>query len=949
MFYRILATLTLSFVFYAGIGQLSFHRIYETGLGSAAGVDTFFHHMSSTTLSGGVFAMGTKRTGNELDEFEDLSLIFTRHDNKGNALWSKELDLGVDSIQFLGIGSAGSLSFNGAGDSLLFTIPVVIDGARAQLLGRMDQQGEGLVLQRVGGLPFNPVIGRPLVKPLYDSTDVLLTYGLKPTLSRIGLGSDLIWSRSYDFLDTDGDNQLAFITDLSVTADSSIFLVGAGAVSPTDIVVAELDSNGVQIWAERFSFNLPNLNTILPTSVEPLSNGNFAVAGILTTNSATSSGFVSIIDTAGSPVWVRELTIPVQSGDQSVNIYNLLEAVDGTLWISGSYFTEGAPQYFTTNIDFAGMVNWTSIYPGDASGLFFNSTSLLPVQDTGGASLISNGIKDDVPVMQVIRHEPNGTTTCSDTITTLLTEVTVAADTLVSQVENGGIFIDSLAFELEDFSDFNLPTLRIQDAMLFCPNEQIDTFLVAVVDNVQEENIMYEWGPKEGFTDSLFIDEDGMYMVTVTISEDYCYMMCDTVDISRLSTPGVAIAIDTARYCEERIIVLNAQYSPGAPDPSFLWSTGETTQSIEVAEFGTYGVTVVDDCDETASAEEDVQIDLDPTVFIQLGTCFDGQQELIAVYSGIGMSPQFTWSTGESGGSIFVSEEGEYVVTVSDECGGEAATADIDFEYDDNAIVIDEVSTFEIVCREGGHRLSALIQPVENFEDFSFVWSTGDADFQTIATTSGTYTVTATGACGEVLTESIDVNVKQIPEAGEITYMLDCDEDNIDLSRITFSATAEGGNPDNFLVELNVIDINENQVVSSAIIPSEELPLGNYRAELTTCDTELLAELTVNATALCGGLLQYPIVFFPQGEDEESKTFGPIPSDTISVEDMISDVEFKVFNRWGETVFESNDILDAWDGTHNGEPAPSEVYIWYVTYMLEGVSMIDKGDVTLIR
>ena len=78
------------------------------------------------------------------------------------------------------------------------------------------------------------------------------------------------------------------------------------------------------------------------------------------------------------------------------------------------------------------------------------------------------------------------------------------------------------------------------------------------------------------------------------------------------------------------------------------------------------------------------------------------------------------------------------------------------------------------------------------------------------------------------------------------------------------------------------------------------------------------------------------------------KTFGPIPSDTMDIS-RITDVDFKVFNRWGETVFESAAILDAWDGTHKGDPAPSEVYIWYVSYMLDGQQMLDKGDITLIR
>ena len=83
-------------------------------------------------------------------------------------------------------------------------------------------------------------------------------------------------------------------------------------------------------------------------------------------------------------------------------------------------------------------------------------------------------------------------------------------------------------------------------------------------------------------------------------------------------------------------------------------------------------------------------------------------------------------------------------------------------------------------------------------------------------------------------------------------------------------------------------------------------------------------------------------------------------SDTTQVLDRISDIEFKVFNRWGEEVYtvESEDnsaFLMPWDGTHKGDPAPSEVYIYYFSYRLdkdinsEAPTLIKKGDITLVR
>jgi gliding motility-associated-like protein len=40
---------------------------------------------------------------------------------------------------------------------------------------------------------------------------------------------------------------------------------------------------------------------------------------------------------------------------------------------------------------------------------------------------------------------------------------------------------------------------------------------------------------------------------------------------------------------------------------------------------------------------------------------------------------------------------------------------------------------------------------------------------------------------------------------------------------------------------------------------------------------------------------------------------------------------FKIFNRWGQLIFESNDIKIGWDGTYNGVPQNTETYIYQVS------------------
>jgi gliding motility-associated-like protein len=59
--------------------------------------------------------------------------------------------------------------------------------------------------------------------------------------------------------------------------------------------------------------------------------------------------------------------------------------------------------------------------------------------------------------------------------------------------------------------------------------------------------------------------------------------------------------------------------------------------------------------------------------------------------------------------------------------------------------------------------------------------------------------------------------------------------------------------------------------------------------------------------------------------------------------------EFRVTNRWGQTVFESANPESAWDGTFNGEPQDMGVYYFFFTYDCDGKIVMDKGEVTLIR
>ena len=59
---------------------------------------------------------------------------------------------------------------------------------------------------------------------------------------------------------------------------------------------------------------------------------------------------------------------------------------------------------------------------------------------------------------------------------------------------------------------------------------------------------------------------------------------------------------------------------------------------------------------------------------------------------------------------------------------------------------------------------------------------------------------------------------------------------------------------------------------------------------------------------------------------------------------------FRIFNRWGQVVFETTDINKGWDGKFNGEPQPMGVYVYTIeAFTSTNERFYKQGNVTLIR
>ncbi|MEN0004927.1 MAG: gliding motility-associated C-terminal domain-containing protein, partial [Bacteroidota bacterium] len=119
---------------------------------------------------------------------------------------------------------------------------------------------------------------------------------------------------------------------------------------------------------------------------------------------------------------------------------------------------------------------------------------------------------------------------------------------------------------------------------------------------------------------------------------------------------------------------------------------------------------------------------------------------------------------------------------------------------------------------------------------------------------------------------------------------------------------------------------------------------------LTVSDTAgCMAKDTITIEVEVKRRLYFPNVFSPNGDGFNDRFFpfaGPEVSRILT---------FKVFDRWGELLFEDGNFLPndpqfGWDGTFRGQLMPVGVFVWMaeVEYV-DGVREQLAGDITLVR
>jgi gliding motility-associated-like protein len=102
------------------------------------------------------------------------------------------------------------------------------------------------------------------------------------------------------------------------------------------------------------------------------------------------------------------------------------------------------------------------------------------------------------------------------------------------------------------------------------------------------------------------------------------------------------------------------------------------------------------------------------------------------------------------------------------------------------------------------------------------------------------------------------------------------------------------------------------------------------------------ADTTVEVPFICD-VADVPTAFTPNGDGKNDILL-------VRAGPHIKQISFRVYNRWGKLVFETNDINIGWDGKVNGHDQPMDTFGYVLSVVFATEVVVQKqGNITLIR
>ncbi len=207
----------------------------------------------------------------------------------------------------------------------------------------------------------------------------------------------------------------------------------------------------------------------------------------------------------------------------------------------------------------------------------------------------------------------------------------------------------------------------------------------------------------------------------------------------------------------------------------------------------------------------------------------------------------------------------------------------------------------------------------------STIWNDGSAGSTLVVDSAGVYIATVTGACGAVSDTVRVIGLNAPINILPVSDTVICRDSLLRLNLTGYS---------NY--------IWQDSTVGGTYVISQP---GTYSVSATNiCGTG--ADTIIVDTRICLCKLVIPNTFTPNG-DNVNDFFLP-----VHICDMKT-FEFRIYNRWGEQVFATDNVLKGWDGTHMNKDQPAGAYLYTLKYSFDSqedssVKSIN-GPVNLVR
>lgn len=454
------------------------------------------------------------------------------------------------------------------------------------------------------------------------------------------------------------------------------------------------------------------------------------------------------------------------------------------------------------------------------------------------------------------------------------------------------------------------PEVDLGEDMELCSDQSLN-FSIS-----PDPELNYLWNTGTvGFEETLFPGES--YWLEAEING--C-LARDSIEVIELIVPDLDLGEDISA-CEGEVVIIE----PPLENFSITWQGNIEADSYFVEESETVTAVAVDSGN-GCSANDEIQVSFQPLPEVLIPELVEACEGDIVLLTSTGEADEFNWSNGSSEAEILVDESGLYILESS---LGNCSTLD---------------STLVTIYQNPQPNLGENILACEGIplefdlieEGFRYFWNEqeGGPSFTFLADGLLNLTVidTATLCVGgdEVFIERFD-----IPELIAPSYLQICPEEELEITLEIFGA-------DSLLINDLQVEIEDEGEYEWS--PNQS---GEYLLEATNeCGSSFV--LTQVEAVNCQCAFYIPNTFTPDG-DGLNEVFKVIPDCEYE------DFNFRIFNRWGEKVFETNSPAIPWQGDESsGDYFVSDgLYVWqlsYKTFLFDEIQSVEKsGHITILR